>query len=152
MSLQAGEGEEMLIDEPRVLVRDPILEMIGSANGNRQSSRLQQGIYQITHFGSSHFLRDGYEEYPEDLPVNCYGVCDTVEQLLAACPELEGDPERQFVVTLTPVLKANQPDEGGWRWHKWGPYIGTHTPTTEYLCDEPDIDGVLIYSIYEKSK
>jgi hypothetical protein len=139
-------GDDMLIDESAVLQIDPILAMVGSFQGNNSNTRLQQGVYQISHFGSSHFLRH-YEHYPE-LTIEPYGVCDTVEQILAACPELQ-DADRRFVLTVTPVRKSHQPSEGGWRWHKWGPYIGTRKPTTEYLYDEPEIDEVLVYHIYE---
>ena len=33
----------------------------------------------------------------------------------------------------------------GWRWHKWGPYIGTQDPQCEYLADEPEIKEVFVY-------
>ena len=38
-----------------------------------------------------------------------------------------------------------------WRWHKWGPYIGTKEPKCEYLYDEPEIDKVVIFELYEIS-
>jgi len=89
----------------------------------------------------------GYEHYTDG--IDAYGVCDSVEQLLAACPELEA-PGRRFVVTVTPVKRANQPADGGWRWHKWGDYIGTQNPQHEYLYDDVHIDMVLCYHIFEK--
>lgn len=136
----------MLIDEPRCLKPDALLLLIGAMNGDGTNRRIQQGVYEISHFGSSDFLRD-YDDMAE-LSVNSYGVCDSAAQLLAACPELEKS-DRRFVVTLTSVKKADQPDWGGWRWHKWGPYIGTQNPQYEYLYDEPDIDEVWVYHIYE---
>jgi hypothetical protein len=48
------------------------------------------------------------------------------------------------------VIKANQSHEGGWRWHKWGEYIGKYEPQYEYLYDEPEIEKVYVYHIYEK--
>lgn len=52
---------------------------------------------------------------------------------------------------LTPVRKADQTHDGGWRWNKWwGPYIGSQRPQFEYLYDEPEIDEVFCYHIYEK--
>ena len=123
--------------------------MIAFINGNSVKAKaLQTGVYQIGHFGSSDFLR-GYNEYP-DLTIGPYGVCDSVEQLLKACPELEADKDRRFVITVTPVTRAQQPDSGGWRWHKWGDYIGTQNPQHEYLYDEKHIEEVLVYHIYER--
>lgn len=161
----------MLIEMPAEYRRpDPIFSMIAAVNGNDPSTQEDRvGIYRIGHFGSSHFLRS-WEQYPsfDSIPVtdtmpahmkedayegqlsrNAYGVCDSVEQLLAHFPELEA-PGREFVVTITEVRKENQSPDGGWRWHKWGPYIGTHEPQCEYLYDEKGIEAVLVYHIYER--
>lgn len=139
----------MLIDEPQVMVVTPILAIIAESNGRSEAARrLQQGVYEIGHFGGSNFLQ-GYDEHP-DVGVGSYGVCDTVEQLLKLYPELEASP-RQFVVTVTPIRRAEEPKYGGWRWHKWGPYIGTKDPQCEYLADEPFIEEVLVYHIYERA-
>lgn len=45
--------------------------------------------------------------------------------------------------------RCEQYPEGGWRWHKWGPYIGVQNPQCEYLYDEKNIDVVYTYHIYE---
>ena len=136
----------MLIDNQGVISCDPILNII---SGGKKSVKLQTGVYLIHHFGSSNFLR-GFEDYPEfDDDRGPYGVCDSLEQLLAKYPELEA-PGREFVVTLHEVKKSEQSSDGGWRWHKWGEYIGTQNPTCEYLYDEPNIDSVFVYHIYEK--
>lgn len=135
----------MLIDEPSALEQDAILSLV---SGPSQPLRIEKGCYLIGHFGSSHFLQE-YKEYSDDLSVDPFGVCDSLQQLKAACPELEGS-QREFVVTLTEVRKDEQPDEGGWRWKKWGPYIGEHEITTEYLRDEEHIDRVFCYHIYER--
>lgn len=138
----------MLVHEPNMRFTDPILALIAQVNGRpSETKEVRPGVYEIGHFGGSHFLPQ-YEQYPE-LPVGPYGVCDSLEQLLAACPELEG-PDRKFVVTLTRVRKDQQPESGGWRWHKWGDYIGTKNPQHEYLYHEPEIDEVLCFHIYER--
>lgn len=145
----------MLVSEPDILdFSDPIMKMVAIVNGNDPEVRtLRTGVYQIGSFGSSGVLRN-YEHYPKfDKPEeedwrNAYGVCDNLEQLLKHFPELEA-PGREFVVTLTEVRRENQSPDGGWRWHKWGPYIGTHEPKHEYLYDE-SIDAVLVYHIYER--
>ena len=77
-----------------------------------------------------------------------YGVCDGIENLLEVIPELLS-PDREFVVLLHKITRSGQPRYEGWRWHKWGDYIGTQTPTTEYIYDEPIIDLVYCYHIYE---
>ena len=138
----------MLRNESSVMHIDQIGAIIAITNGNDPHAKeIRTGVYEIGHFGSSCFL-PGYEQYPIDLSVGPYGVCDDAEQLLEACPELEAEG-REFVITLTPVLKANQGPAGGWRWHKWGDYIGTQKPQCEYLYDEPNIDKVYCYHIYE---
>ena len=80
-----------------------------------------------------------------------YGVCDDYQQLLSKCPEIV-ESDRQFLITLFEVNREDQPEDGGWRWHKWGDYIGTQQPTCEYLYDEPEIDRVYCYQVYEKVK
>jgi len=137
----------MLIQEPKVMAVDPILAAVGFISGRGSGKELRTGVYQIAHFGGGRFL-SGYEHYP-NTTVGPYGVCDDVEQLLKACPELEA-PGREFVVTVTVIRKADEPAEGGWRWHKWGEYIGTQNPQCQYIHDEPKIEGVLCFHIYEK--
>lgn len=83
-----------------------------------------------------------------------YGVCDNVEQVLEKYKDvLEGD-EHQYFVWFTPMFqeKENAGKGGGWRWHKWGPYIGELERRCEYLDDEEFGDNwcgyVLCYHIY----
>ena len=78
-----------------------------------------------------------------------YGVCDHLANLFQVYPELLAEG-RTFVVSMTPIDRDDEPEDGGWRWHKWGAYIGTQKPTCEHLYDEPDIDLVYCYHIYEK--
>lgn len=83
-----------------------------------------------------------------DLPFD-FGVCDTWEQITARWPELAADEEHAYLISVTPIRKADQSPEGGWRWHKWGPYIGDHEPRCEYLYQEPAIDQVYVFHIIE---
>ena len=133
-----------------------ILAMVAAVNGNNTAPITHQtGIYEVGHFGSSDSMRE-FEEYPQFDPVEgreyrgAYGVCDDVKNLLTVYPELEA-PGREFVVRLTPVLRASQPPDGGWRWHKWGDYIGSYVPQHEYLYYET-IDKVYCFHIYERVK
>lgn len=168
----------MLVHEPRMLQdTDSVLAMIAALNGNTSEvEELRRGVYLIGHFNGE---VPGYNRYPNfyllnpddsqeevesrehiaqmtgtdrdlDWSRNCYGVCDDLEQLLSHFPELEA-PGREFYVTLTEVRRDNQPAQYGWRWHKWGPYIGTHEKQCEYLYDEVGIDRVFCYHIYERS-
>ena len=138
----------MLINEAQALFPDPILQMI--ARG-KPTTQLATGVYEIGHFGGSHFL-ERFERYPEFEGYRSpYGVADDVEQILGHYPELRPDCDRQFVLTIHTLRKADEPADGGWRWHKWGPYIGREEPQCEYLHDEPTIEQVIVYHIYERA-
>ncbi|MDX5853404.1 hypothetical protein [Bacillus cereus group sp. BfR-BA-01363] len=76
------------------------------------------------------------------------GVCDNPQQILEYIPELETSKEK-YVVALTRVRKVDQSPYGGWRWCKWGKYIGTQKATAEYLYDEEYIDEIYCYKIFK---
>lgn len=145
----------MLIAEPKALIGDALLQMLGALNQDTRTHLIRDGVYEIPHFGGSHFLRD-YNEYPDGLLDNegehlsSYGVVDYPEQLFKKASVIE-DSIRKFVTCFTRVTRESQ-SGGGWRWHKWGPYIGDKEPTCEYLMDEPDISEVFCYQIYEKKE
>lgn len=62
-----------------------------------------------------------------DLKYIDYGVCDSPEQLASKFPTYEG------LVWMTVVRRSDQPAEGGgWRWRKWGTYVGIHIIDTVY--------------------
>lgn len=75
-----------------------------------------------------------------------YGVSDNLCQILNWCRERNIDG--QVCIRATPIFRDAQPHGGGWRWHKWGDYIGTKTPTEEYLSDEAEIEFVYAFTIY----
>ena len=140
----------MLIDETCVLESNPIGDIIAKASGRPTGVKeIQKGIYEINHFNL--IDSDDYNKWPNDLgDIDEYGVCDSIEQLLEKCPILENDPDRQFIISITEIVAADQPEEGGWRWSKWGEYIGDHKITAEYIHDEIEISEVYVYHIYEK--
>ena len=73
-----------------------------------------------------------------------YGVADTPEQIIAFLEaEQLGCPH---TVLITPISRAHQPAERGWRWSKWGRYIGTRTRQADYLADEPEIERVYVWT------
>jgi len=119
-------------------------------------NELQEGVYLSDYSFQLHTLErsKSYIKDPEFLTNDFawyYGVCDGIDNLLEVIPELLS-PDCEFVVLLHKITKSGQPRYEGWRWHKWGDYIGTQTPTTEYIYDEPEIELVYCYHIYEKIK
>lgn len=77
-----------------------------------------------------------------------YGVADNIEQVKERYSNVISNPDVQVCIALMPIFKSHEPEDGGWRWHKWGEYIGTQNPQCEYLYDEPDIDVVLCFHVY----
>ena len=106
--------------------------------------------YKITNGWYSFSPKDleGFKDFKGKMRNN-YGVCDNYKQILKEYPELKKDKNRKFVVTLSSISKEGQSSDGGWRWHKWGKYIGKKKPMCEYIYDEPKIDEVMIFHIYE---
>lgn len=83
---------------------------------------------------------------------NSYGVCDTPEQLYSHVKFLNILDE-DYTVFLTPILKEEEPSHGGWRWHKWGEYIGNQKRIgAEYLYHEPHINLVYVFGIARVTK
>ena len=139
----------MLVDAKITEITNPILAIF--SDGIRPK-KLAQGVYEIESF-NGHLEFDGIaEKYPE-FPGwrSPYGVCDSVENLMAVRGEDLNDPTRRFIVALTKVERdpSNKGKGGGWRWHKWGEYIGAHEIQCEYLDDEEGIDHVYCFHIYE---
>ena len=90
-------------------------------------------------------------KYPIDM-LEQYGVADNIQQIKEYYKEwIE---KSNWVIAITPVFqnKKHAGKGGGWRWHKWGDYIGKLNPQCEYLDDEDfgdDFQGyVLCYHIY----
>ena len=78
-----------------------------------------------------------------------FGVADNIRQIV------DYYNSRGFkgnhVIFIRKITKDSDPEAAfsGWRWHKWGKYIGTQHPQCEYLNDEPEITEVLCFSIYQ---
>lgn len=150
----------MLISEPQLTAHNGESLVYAGVNYTYPIVKeLQTGVYDAGL--NPGMCRMDYESYPVlgEVEVysfgsigsfNAYGVCDNYQQILDQCKELVDSPTRQFVITLAEMCKEDQEPDGGWRWHKWGPYIGTQEPTTEYLFDEPIIERVFCFHIYEK--
>lgn len=78
-----------------------------------------------------------------------YGTADNIEQILEHHVDLVADPLNKYVLSVTLLLKEQEPKSGGWRWHKNGTYIGTLKPQCEHLRDEPEISEVLMYEFLQ---
>lgn len=83
-----------------------------------------------------------------------YGVADNIEQIKEYYKEQIEDPNNSYFIDLTPVFqdKDNAGKGGGWRWHKWGEYIGKLNPQYEYLDDEDfgeDFQYIICFHIYK---
>jgi hypothetical protein len=147
--------KHMLTNPEFAMKRDIILDIIAEVNGREVSgpTEIETGVFEIPHFSFDMLLwgRNNHDlSYPhiDGIP-NCFGVCDSPAQFLARYRELLQKDERPFVVSMTHIAK--KPGEsGGWRWHKWGPYIGEGHPTQEHLDDEKEFEnGVYVYHIYQ---
>ncbi len=80
----------------------------------------------------------------EKIHCSVYGVADNIEQIKERFEPIIYLEEHQFVISFVRLQKKNE-TERGWRWHKWGEYIGTQKPQCEYLYNEPEIEEVLVY-------
>lgn len=118
--------------------------------------KVRQGVYTtIGHnphlyldFRPAHELQ--WPHWPDHEPwLSPYGVCDNPEQMLAHYDGVLNSCIRRYCVFFTRLDRQDEPPEGGWRWHKWGPYIGTQNPRHEYLYDDTHIDTVWCYHVYE---
>lgn len=89
----------------------------------------------------------GEEIYKKSRNSWSFGVADNIEQIIECYNRNEdGFFKGNHVIFVKKIIKGHN---GGWRWHKWGAYIGTQNPHCEYLDDEPEINEVLIFSIYK---
>lgn len=136
---------------------------------NRQSDPqflLETGIYRSAfafNFPEQEFeeLRslsfdDRYGIFPNH-EKSTYGVADNIEQIKEYYRSEIDDPDKKYMISVTPVGqdKENRGKGGGWRWHKWGPYIGKLEPQCEYLDDEDfgdDFQHVLTFQLYSLNK
>jgi hypothetical protein len=77
-----------------------------------------------------------------------YGVADNIEQIKKHFKSVIENETCCAVISVCEIDKANEPERGGWRWHKWGEYVGTHEITCEYIKDEPIVEKVLCFHLH----
>lgn len=139
---------------PKKFINDPVIDFIGNGVGPKV---LYPGIIQIGHynldimlFGKNAPLENSEYFWQKDLCPE-YGVCDSPEQFLVKYKTALDNDGMPICVSMTHVQKdpSNAGRGGGWRWHKWGEYIGDGEPATEYLDDEDLFEnGVWCFSAY----
>lgn len=136
----------MLVD---VVLHNNVAEFIKFAliqiGGSLKIDKIETGMYLCPHFNFKEFVLDKLNETFRD---EFGGVCDYPEQVLEKFPELKTSKEK-YCIRFTLIKKSEQPSHGGWRWNKWGDYIGEKKITTEYLYDEEDVEQVYVYKVYE---
>lgn len=92
------------------------------------------------------------------LSPSAYCVADNVDQILNFFKPDIDRTDTNCIITCEKIWqdKSNAGNGGGWRWGKWGPYIGNLNPQCEYLDDEDfgdDFQGyVYIAHIYRISE
>jgi hypothetical protein len=129
-------------------------EILASILGTSQNDEtIAEGLIMTGHWSPDSCFIEPYKQYPGlpdvDGDFNCYGVCDSPEQFMLRHGKSLQENPRQFCVYFVKITKKDSPPEGGWRWHKWGPYIGVQNPQCEYIYDEPVIEEVCTYHVYE---
>jgi hypothetical protein len=109
--------------------------------------RVSEGVYENCDHNLHLAIQRGTYDSIRSMSLPAYGVVDSIAQFM----ELFGEDLRQsddvFCVGFTQVRRDEQPEVGGWRWHKWGQYFGKHEITCEYLYDEKDVDVVYTFEV-----
>lgn len=128
-------GEGFLISDMNLQI---LLQEADIGGGYRDSNAFEPRTRDVC-------LRDN----PDFVGVPEYGVCDYPMQFIGKFGIKLVTDRRRFCVAFTHIEKRPG-EQGGWRWHKWGEYIGTGTPRHEYLDDEEEFEnGVWVFSCYE---
>ena len=108
---------------------------------------IEKGIY--TESIDFNFSEDDIKEDIEYTGI--YGVADNIEQIKKYLKKYIDVPDEKYIIAVAPVFQ-HKGEADGWRWHKWGPYIGTLNPQCEYLDDEDfgdDFEYVLCFELYK---
>ena len=118
--------------------KDEFLENLDDCNYNE--SKLKEG-------------KSAIQLYAKGKYVPQYGVADNIEQIKQFYKKQIKSKTEKFAISVTPVYqdKEHKGKGGGWRWHKWGQYIGKLDPQCEYLDDEEfgdDFEYVLCFTLY----
>lgn len=139
----------MLVN-PRLYYNPSIMDVLSLIGQGGQAEKIETGIFISPSFSFGNLIVNNKNEYFDFDNLGAYGVCDSIEQVKEKYSKWLEDSKLRFCISFKKVTKAEQPSEGGWRWHKWGEYIGVKNPQNEYLYDEDDdIQEVYCYHIYQ---
>lgn len=139
---------------------DPMMGMVlGAVAGGPEGVMpkklaLHDGLYLCGHWSFEQVCSTGLQKYWEETDFTLlkgfpeYGVCDSPEQFMEKFGQILHGSMRRMVVSLVEVKRSSQPSEGGWRWSKWGEYVGTQKSEHEYLFDEKHIESVFTFHVY----
>ena len=143
----------MLVD-PKIEYDIELMKILSFIGQREEAIKQETGIFLSKSFCFDNSIKNeknDYFSFTNDLEyLSPYGVCDTIEQVKEKYKNWLNDTVLKFCISFTKVIKSEQPSIGGWRWHKWGKYIGNKNPEFEYLYDEnDDIQEVYCYHIYQ---
>lgn len=123
----------------------------------QRARQIEPGMIELGHFNASHEWQvsewhehDGHSlftwENENRIPDTC--VVDSPAQWKAKFYDQLAADSEIWCAFFTHIEKTPG-QTGGWRWHKWGPYVGEGEPTREYLDDEPGFDdGVWVVHVH----
>lgn len=77
------------------------------------------------------------------------GICDNASQVINKHSKIVKDKNKKYIIFLSPVFKCDQQVGTGFRWSRYGKYIGVQDQSEKLLVDEPYIEFIFKYSIYE---
>lgn len=149
----------MTLKTPARGPEDPLGALLGFATNGKIEDPIEHapGVIEINHWNPEmlgYQIAKGYDpehwERLQALRICEFGVVDSPTQFLARFGSTLEEAPTDYAVFMVHVRKDTQDPRGGWRWHKWGEYVGEGEPTTEYLYDEPGFpDGVYTFHVYE---
>lgn len=130
---------------------DDFLSVINNLlGGGGPIVEIETGIYLCPHHNFGNDILNQKEDYFDFENLSSYGVSDNIEQVKEKYSKWLNNKDLNFCISFTLVSKNEQSETGGWRWHKWGNYIGTKKPKHEYLFNEDDsINEVYCFHIYQ---
>lgn len=140
---EAGESYENLIFKKK-----------GLYSNLKRKRRLENAIFQDWAFRvdgeSEKDLDKRRKEADTNFQLKPYGTADSVEQIFKTFAFLDDIKDRNFIISMRLIVKANEPEWGGFRQHKNGPYIGAKKMEHEYFAHEGDqFKELVMYHIHE---
>lgn len=84
-----------------------------------------------------------------NISIHAYGMCDNSDQIMHIVGKVLEQDHRKWVVSVHPIFRGHEPEHDGFRFDKWGPYVGTRKLTHDYLYDCTDIEYMCTWHIYQ---